>query len=90
MDLEPNKINVTNKEKVKSINHALKTLNEAANESAEEIRGMLRKDYSRLTEVFSDVKPQVESSFREMRDEVVTTAKQTVDKVDETVHGRDV
>ena len=71
---------------VKSISHALKVLNEAAGNSTEALKDMMKKDYKKLQEVLSEVKPELKSAALEMRDTAVQSTKQSIKKVDDTAH----
>lgn len=88
---------VFQKDKINSVNNALKVLNKAAEESADEIRGMVSKDYQHLKSVLADVKPEVRNAFQEMRsattdsiskarEKVVATSRDTAHQVDESAH----
>jgi ElaB/YqjD/DUF883 family membrane-anchored ribosome-binding protein len=95
--MEPARISQPNQEKVKSLNHALGVLNDAAEASGDEIRTMVNSDYRKLKRVLGDLKPEVRSAFGEMREaaaeslnnagqRVVTTTKETAQKIDSSVH----
>lgn len=95
--MEATKLERVNSEKMKSISHALKLLNDAAEESADEIRSMVRSDYRRLKNVLAEVKPEVHSALSEIggavsesigeaKERVVATTRETAHKVDESVH----
>lgn len=84
-------------ERVKSIDHALRTLNEAAKDSSQEIKSLINQDYRKLKAVLSEVKPEVRGALKELgevsqesilraKDQVVDTTKEAVKVVDESVH----
>ena len=65
--------------RIHSISDALDLLNAAADESADEIRGMIRNDYKKLKRVLADTKPEVNaaiSGFRQATADKVAGAKQ--------------
>lgn len=89
--------NVVPEQKVNSIKHALRILNDAAQDSSEEIRSMVSKDYSKLKGIIKEAKPEVREAIREFRrasadsieharQKVVTVTKDTAKSVDQTVH----
>ncbi len=72
---------------VKSINQALGVLNGAAQESSEEIKKMINKDFKQMRESLSELKPEIKHVMKEIRDvssesvlnakkKIVTTASQ--------------
>ncbi|MBX7232113.1 MAG: hypothetical protein K1X29_08510 [Bdellovibrionales bacterium] len=84
-------------DKAKSLSHALSILNEAADDSAQEIRRMVNSDYEKLRDLFDGTKPKIKRAFGEIKgfadesihlakDKVVTTAKGAAENVDESVH----
>jgi ElaB/YqjD/DUF883 family membrane-anchored ribosome-binding protein len=84
-------------EKVKSIDHALKTLDEAAKDSTQEIRKMVLRDYARLKSILGDVRPEVGDALHEIgtasyesiqraKENAVKSTKAVANSVDETVH----
>lgn len=84
-------------ERAKSLNHALSLLNDAADDSASEIRRMVNMDYNKLKRVFTEVKPDVKSALGEIKDltseslihakdNIVDSTKEAAHKVDESVH----
>ncbi|MGK5086546.1 hypothetical protein WDW86_03230 [Bdellovibrionota bacterium FG-2] len=91
------RIDRSDKESVKSIQHALRVLNDAAKDSSDEIKQMVSRDYRHLKETFSDLKPELTSVVRELRDasgesisrvknRIVETTRETSQKVDKSVH----
>jgi ElaB/YqjD/DUF883 family membrane-anchored ribosome-binding protein len=83
--------------RTKSLSHALSILNDSADESAKEIRGMINSDYLKLKKVFSETRPDVKGAFGEIKevaahtliqakDKVVDTTKTAAVKVDHSVH----
>lgn len=88
---------VFKKHDIKSIDQALKVLDNAAKESTKEIRSMVDQDYSQLKQIFGEDKANVKSAFGEMKtataeslynakEQVVATTQQTAQRVDESVH----
>jgi len=86
-----------NREKIKTISHALRILNDATTDSSEEIRRMASKDFQKLKRVLSDVRPEIRSAFSEvkqasaqsiinMKDKVVSSTRQAARQVDEKAH----
>lgn len=84
-------------EQIKSIDHALETLNEAAQDSSDEIRSMMEKDYKKLKSLFSDTRPQIRSAINELseasyesaqraKDQVIEQSKDAAKSVDDSVH----
>ncbi len=79
--------------KVSSISHALNILNDAAEGSADEIKGMLKSDYQNLRKMFDTIRPEVSEAMFEMKRasaESVEHAKEkllaSAKEIDETVH----
>lgn len=87
--MEKSRISESNPEKFRSLSHALGVLNEAADDSAQEIRRMVNTDYYKLKSVLSEVKPSIKNAFGEIKevatDSVIQT-KEAAHKVDESVH----
>jgi ElaB/YqjD/DUF883 family membrane-anchored ribosome-binding protein len=80
-----------------SLSHALEVLNDAAEDSAQEIRKMVSTDFRKLQSVLSEVKPSVQNALGEMKnvaadsmnqvkERVVATTKDAAQKVDVAVH----
>ena len=84
-------------ERVKSIGHALELLNEAADDSVDEIKQMVSKDLEQGKEMFQGVTSEVSSVLQEVwstsidgiafaQEKVVDGTKRVAKKVDESVH----
>ncbi len=83
--------------KIGSINQALEILNNAAMESGDEIRTMIDKDYKKIKETLSDIKPEIRGALNEIRqvsaeslrsakEKVVDSTKEAAEKIDESAH----
>jgi len=66
-------------EDVKSISNALEVLNQAAGESADDLRAMMRRDYQQLRNIFDGVRPTVKKAVREMEESTVRSLSQVRD-----------
>ncbi|MFZ3229612.1 MAG: hypothetical protein WA160_05375 [Pseudobdellovibrio sp.] len=95
--MEKIRVSESGQDKIKSISHALSVLNDAADDSAQEIRNMVNTDYNKLKRVLNEVKPGVKVAFSEIKDvaadsmtqakdKVVLTSKEAAQKVDDSVH----
>ena len=95
--MQTNKAPGTNRERLKSLNHALEVLNDAAEDSSVEIRKMVNTDYRKLKKVLAEVKPEVEEvlsefkaiatdSLAQTKETLVATTKHIAKNVDESVH----
>ncbi len=84
-------------EHIKSIQHALSVLNDAAKDSSQEIKSMVSRDFKQLRETFSDLKPEIKGVVREIReassesvtrvkDRIVDSSREVSQKVDQSVH----
>lgn len=84
--MEKSKLRVGSHEDVKSIEHALHILNEAAKESSQEIKSMVNTDYNKLKNIFSDFKPEVRHAFKELGEASQEQLKEAHENVKESVH----
>lgn len=95
--MEPLKIKHAEQVSVRSINEALKLLNEAADNSAEEIREMVSRDYQGLRQIFAEGRHEVGGTLRELKsaavesvtqvkDRAVAATKETAKSIDEGAH----
>ena len=65
--------------RIHTISDALNLLNAAADDSADEIRGMIKNDYKKLKRILADAKPEVNAAIGEFQQaavDSVTNAKQ--------------
>lgn len=74
------KLNFNRQEKIKSIDHALHVLNDAAEESAHEIRGMMKKDFRKLKRLFADTGPEASEAFDELREATTESVARAKDR----------
>jgi ElaB/YqjD/DUF883 family membrane-anchored ribosome-binding protein len=84
--------------RTQSLDHALKTLNEAAMTSAADIREMIKtSNYSQLSSVFSEARPQLSEAFNEIRnslgerysevsEQVMSRGRESFQELDRRVH----
>lgn len=95
--MERTKTGDSDQERFKSLSRALTVLNEAADDSALEIRSMVNADYGKLRRVFTDTRSDVRKSFGEMkemagdsihnaRDKVLTKTRDVAQKMDRSLH----
>jgi len=82
--LEATKFYQNKKERVKSIEHALRILNNAAEDSAQEIQSMVNKDYKRLKRLINDINPEVKSALQEVKEVATESISQEKEKAIET------
>ena len=76
-------------EKAQSISHALAILNDAAQDSSDEIRKMVNKDFRRIKETFSNLTPEIKGALREVRNassESLTHLKDASHQIDHSAH----
>lgn len=96
--MEPAKISQASQERVNSINNALKILNDAAAESADDIRALANRDYQNLKQILTEA-PTAESqtsflglenvsrpNFERIRERVVETTKEASQRVNDQAH----
>jgi ElaB/YqjD/DUF883 family membrane-anchored ribosome-binding protein len=69
--------------KVRSISEALDLLNAAADNSAEEIRGMISHDYRKLKGILDDIKPDVKTAYSGLRQAATDSLYATKDRAAE-------
>jgi ElaB/YqjD/DUF883 family membrane-anchored ribosome-binding protein len=95
--MEAQKVHKINEDKIISIRHALQALNEAGENSADEIRDMIKKDFHFLKKILGETKPELKKAFTEIKsatseslgaakDKVTTVTKDAATKVDESAH----
>ncbi|MCB0355559.1 MAG: DUF883 domain-containing protein [Bdellovibrionales bacterium] len=83
--MEKVKPTINDTDEIKSIEHALQTLNDAAKDSSREIKSMVDRDYRKLKSVLADVKPEVKHAFRELGDASQQQLSEVKETVDESV-----
>lgn len=74
------------KESLRSINEALEVLNDAAEESADEIRKMVSSDYRKLKNALNSIQPEVRTAISDAKDHITTITKDTAQRVDDSAH----
>ena len=91
------KLKSTEEVEIDSLDKALSVLNEAAENSAEEIQEMINKDYQSLQSVFpkeqtkvkenfSNIKESAVSSLAQAKERAVIMSKNAAENVDEAAH----
>lgn len=90
-----------NAEKLRTIAQALHIIDEAAQESSDEVRQLISRDYRKLRQTllsngedqasdlqnsWNRLKDRSVSSLKSVREQVADTSRQTFDKVDQRAH----
>jgi ElaB/YqjD/DUF883 family membrane-anchored ribosome-binding protein len=71
-------------QKIKSIDEALKTLNESANESSDKILSMIESDYKDLKNILSETKPKAKRALHDLKSGSMETLQKASEEAKET------
>ena len=66
----------------KSISHALEVLSQAAEESSDDLRAMVKSDYQRLQDILSHLGPALQGTIREVKNSTVESIARARDKAE--------
>src|SRR5690606_6808413 len=75
-----------NRDRVRSIGRALDFLNEAATDSAEDIKRILKKDYRELADVIGELGEDTVDEIRNRADQVKQRSREAASYIDESAH----